>query len=262
MVIGIDMGISRNKIVAADGTKIVSSFVLPKSEHIELSLSENFNLSEIEKIVLTGIMSEKIKHDMCNIPTTRISEFLCNARGALFLAKRERALVMSIGTGTSIIKADGDDIAHMGGTGVGGGTITGLGKRMLGISDFSALSKLSAAGNLRHIDLTIGDVTTDIITTLQPDLTASNFANINSDAFPADCALGIFNLVYQTVGMMAVFASRTSGIKDVILIGGGADTPQAALLLKDFKHFDIKFICVPNAVFATALGACLLFEKF
>jgi type II pantothenate kinase len=40
-------------------------------------------------------------------------------------------IVVSMGTGTSLVKCDGKEIKHIGGIGIGGGTLAGLSRIML-----------------------------------------------------------------------------------------------------------------------------------
>ena len=99
-------------------------------------------------------------------------------------------------------------IEHLGGTGIGGGTLVGLSNAVLNVRDIKNLVKLAQKGDLRRVDLAIGDITTNAVSNLPFDATASNFGKLSELATPEDIALGLLNLVYQTVGMLAASASR------------------------------------------------------
>lgn len=64
-----------------------------------------------------------------------------------------------MGTGTALVHAKGGRIEYLGGTGVGGGTLIGLAKKMLGVQNVEIISALASEGDLEHIDLRIGDIT-------------------------------------------------------------------------------------------------------
>jgi len=62
--------------------------------------------------------------------------------------------------------------------------------------------------------------------------------------------------VFETVGMLAVFALKSESIKTVILTGTLATFPQAKTVFEKFKALTgIDYIIPQNAVFSTALGA-------
>jgi type II pantothenate kinase len=161
-----------------------------------------------------------------------------------------------MGTGTAFVKASGDEIARIGGSGVGGGTILGLASQILDKNDIDAVLALASDGNLQNIDLMVKDIIYDEIPSLPADLTAANFGNIKSTASQSDIALGIINMVFEVIGMLAVFALRNESVNDVVLTGTLATFPQAYGVFEKFKKMTgLNFIIPPNAIFATALGA-------
>jgi len=136
--------------------------------------------------------------------------------------------------------------------------LLGLSSKMLNIRHFDDLIEMAKDGNLANIDLHIGDITKDIMETLPPDLTASNFGRISDLATKADTALGIINLVFQTIGMLAVFATRIHNTRDVVLTGNLTSVPQAhAIFDRLHQLYNVDFHIPKNAEFATAAGAAL-----
>ena len=71
----------------------------------------------------------------------------------------------------------------------------------------------------------IGDITTQEIPNLPKDITSSNFGKMNKEASSCDILLGISNLVFETVGVMAAFLCKNDNVKDIIIIGGMAKHP-------------------------------------
>ena len=82
--------------------------------------ANKFSLSDVERILVTGVGSSYLSGDIYGIPTQRIEEFSAIARGGLALAGLDEAVVVSMGTGTAFIHAHGKDYSHIGGSGVGG----------------------------------------------------------------------------------------------------------------------------------------------
>jgi type II pantothenate kinase len=75
-------------------------------------------------------------------------------------------------------------------------------------------------------------------------------------------ALGIINLVFQTIGMLAVFNTRIDNIKDVILTGNLTNVPQSEHIFNQLsKLYDVNFQTPQNAEYATAVGAAICFRQ-
>jgi ribose/xylose/arabinose/galactoside ABC-type transport system permease subunit len=113
-----------------------------------------------------------------------------------------------------------------------------------------------------NIDLSIGDITQDILTGLPPDITASNFGKISDLASKSDTALGIINLVFQTIGMLSIFAARIHKINDIILTGNLVNVPKSHEIFKILSQLHgVNFHIPDKAEFATAAGAAICFTK-
>ena len=265
-IIGIDIGGTTTKIVGYDGVKIFSPMLVRATDPIASVygafgkfLSENsMTISDIDRVMVTGVGSSYIKGMLYGVPTDKVDEFMATGLGGLFLSGLPRAIVVSMGTGTALVIADKHDVKHIGGTGVGGGTLLGLSNKMLNIRDFDDLIETARNGDLGNVDLVIGDITRGEVKGLPPETTASNFGKISDLASREDIALGIINLVFQTIGMMAVFATRFNNTKDVVLTGNLINVPQAARIFGGLeKIFDVKFHMPRYAEYATATGAAI-----
>ena len=82
----------------------------------------------------TGAGSRALDDKLFGRPVVKVNEFTAIGVGGTSLAGKERALVVSLGTGTAIVSVNQAEIRHVSGTGVGGGTLLGLAKHMLGVS--------------------------------------------------------------------------------------------------------------------------------
>ena len=269
VTIGIDIGGSTTKIVgfSSDTTRtLIEPLSVRATDPITSVygafgkfLTENgLELSDIERVAVTGVGSKYITKPLYGLPCENVPEFRCIGLGGLYLSGLERSIVVSMGTGTAIVHAKkGADIEYLGGTGVGGGTLVGLSERILGVSNVEHISSLASDGNLDNIDLRIKDITPGSYD-LPMDMTAANFGKVSDLATKEDFALGLMNMIYETVGMMAVFNSRMHGVKDVVLTGNLTQTPQAVTAFQTLSDmFDIHFIIPERAQYSTVIGAAL-----
>lgn len=148
---------------------------------------------------------------------------------------------------------------YLGGTGVGGGTLVGLSKKMLNMDNVNHVAELARGGDLDKVDLKIKDITkSDIVPGFGDIMTASNFGSVSDLATKADIALGIINMVFETIGMMSIFAARNFGIRDIVLTGNLSGVEQAPQVFGTLnKMFDMNFIIPENSAFGTVIGAAL-----
>jgi len=269
-IIGIDIGGSTTKIIGFDKDGMFSPVLVKATDPIasvygafgKFLSTNKLNIDNIKQVMVTGAGSSFVTEKLYGIPTGKVDEFRAIGMGGLYLSKLRKAIVVSMGTGTAYVRAEDTDVKHIGGSGVGGGTLLGLSSKMLNVRNFDDLIESAGGGNLANIDLSIGDITIDVLEGLPPDTTASNFGKISDLASKADIALGIINLVFQTIGMLAVFATKIDSTKDVVLTGNLANVPQSHDIFKRLgKLFDINFHMPENAEFATATGAAIIFSK-
>ncbi len=269
IIVGIDVGGSTTKIVGFDGEKLLCPELVKANDPIasvyggfgKLTNNNNISLQNIEKIMVTGVGSSFLGENIYGIPTFHVNEFLANGRGGLYLSGIDEAIVVSMGTGTAYVysNAKTKEYLHLGGTGVGGGTLVGLAGKLIGIHSVQNVANLALDGDLSKIDLRISDITeNDISPTLSNNATASNFGKVSDLASREDIALGLLNMVFETIAMMAIFTARTKGIKDIVLIGNLAILPQAKEIFDKLqKMFDVNIIIPENAAYGTVIGAAL-----
>lgn len=269
-VIGIDVGGSTTKIIAVKDSEIMKPMQVkandPKTSvygAFGRYINENgLDLSDINRIMITGVGSSFVTENIYGIKTEHISEFDAIGKGGLYLSGLESAIIVSMGTGTSFIKADKEKIVRLGGTGVGGGTLLGLSSKFIHVSHFNTIVKLAEEGNLANIDLTVGDISQHQVTTMPDFTTASNFGKISDYANKNDIAKGLINMVLQTIGIMAVFACRIDNTSDAVLCGNLTAVPDAQECFDAIKELHgINFIIPKYAEYATALGAALSSDR-
>ena len=272
VVIGIDIGGSTTKIVGfaekEGGRRLLAPFLVSAADPVTSMygafgrfLSENdLALTDVERVMMTGVGSSFYSKQIYGLPSVDVQEFHATGTGALYLSGLSQVMSVSMGTGTAMVFAErGQRMQYLGGTGVGGGTLLGLAKTMLGIESVEHLDLLAQEGDLSRVDLRIGDFAkTAPIESMSADLTAANFGKVSDLATKADLAIGLFNMVYETIGMMAIFAARGRGVRDIVLTGNLAVTRYASILFPRLSElFDVNFIIPERAQFATVIGTAL-----
>ena len=266
IVIGIDVGISTTKIVGIKNNKVSAPIRITAADPItslygafgKYLHDNDIDLSDVEHVMLTGVGAAYIDQPIYGLPTSKSQEFIADGLGARFESKLDHTIVVSMGTGTSFVKCDGDEMKHIGGIGVGGGTLAGLARIMLNTSDIAQVATLAKQGNIRNIDLTIGDISPQPLPGLPMDTTASNFARAQSDASKEDIAAGIIKMVLQSIGSAAWLASLGSDIRDFVLIGNLSLLPQCKEVFPALeKLYDIRFHIPKYSQYCTAIGAAL-----
>ena len=275
-IIGIDVGGSTTKIVGFRDAENMTAETLINPIFVRATdpltslygafgkfTDENMlSLSDIEHVMVTGVGSTFIEKPIYSLPCTHVSEFEAVGLGGLYLSGLDSAIVESLGTGTALVYAEkGKQPQYLGGTGVGGGTLLGLSRKMFGIDKIEEIDELAQNGNIENVDLFVGNMTKKDIGGMSLKLTASNFGNISGFATNADIALGLFNMVYETVAMMAIFAARAHNATDIVLTGNLTTASPAQRIFASLSmYFDLNFVIPKHSQFGTVIGAALSYK--
>lgn len=277
-VIGIDVGGSTTKIVGFRTENNQRTLIEPQFVRAtdaitsvygafgKFTMENGLSLSDIDCVLMTGVGSSFMEKPIYSLNCRKVSEFQCVGLGGLYLSGLEDAIVVSMGTGTALIHATKKDgvanAEYLGGTGVGGGTLIGLSRQMLGVDTVEHLEQLAENGDLANVDLRIGDISGDESFQINKEITASNFGKLSDIANKHDIARGISNMVAETIAMLAVFAARSFGIKDVVLTGNLTTLPSITHVFEGLEeNFGVRFLIPEYAQFATVIGAALCDEQ-
>jgi len=264
--IGIDVGISTTKIVGIREGKVIKPLRIKATDPVtslygafgKYLYDNRIDLSEVERVMLTGVGAHYIDKPVYDLPTAKADEFLADGLGAQFESKLQRMIVVSMGTGTSLVLCDGNEIRHIGGIGIGGGTLSGLSRLLLQTDNINEIIALANKGDISRINLQIKDISTSPLPGLPMDATASLFANAQANASREDIALGLIGLVLQSIGSVTILSSLNSDIRDFVLIGNLSLLPQCEFLFPVMeKIYDVRFIIPKNSEYCTAIGAAL-----
>ncbi len=266
MILGIDIGGSTTKIVGFQDKKLIAPLNVSASDPVTSASgalgkfldTNSIDLSQIDNIRITGVGASFIKSSLLGFKVEKVEEFLAAGHGGLYLSGLSKAIVVSMGTGTAYVKAHGKCVNHLGGTGVGGGTLTGLAKAILNVNDFNSIIELAKKGDISKVDLSVGDISDVDIGNLPTNITASNFGKMLDGASKNDIAAGIINMVFQTIGMLAIFAARAKKDKDIIITGNLVKVPQSKKTFDELsKLFNVNFHLPKHAQYSTAIGAAI-----
>lgn len=267
MIIGIDIGCTTTKAVAVKDGRVVKTIKTKAFDAVtsatgalgKLMIESGLSMSAINRIIITGAGAFKIENDLFGIKTDKVDEITAIGKGGLFLSGKDKLIISNIGTGTSVIEAGKEGISHIGGTGMGGGTITGLSKELIKATSFDTILRLADKGDLHQVDLLIEDISDSEISFLNKKATASNFGKMLDTASREDIALGIINMVYQVIGMISVFAARSRNLESVLITGNGSNNPIGKKILEEISGmYSIKFEFPLLAEYTTAIGAALI----
>ena len=273
-VIGIDVGGSTTKIVGfqTDGEtrRLIEPLFVRATDAItsvygafgKFTMQNGLALSQIDRVLMTGVGSSFMDQPIYGLDCRKVSEFQCVGLGGLYLSGLEEAIVVSMGTGTALIhatkKGGRAETEYLGGTGVGGGTLLGLSRQMLGVDTIDHLEQLAETGDIHNVNLLIGDISGDDNFQIGAEITASNFGKLSDIANKHDIALGISNMVAETIAMLAVFAARNFKVKDVVLTGNLTALPSITKVFEGLEDtFGIRFLIPEQSQFATVIGAAL-----
>ena len=272
MDISIDFGITVTDIIKRDNDVLLHKMTLSKEEP-SLSLLKHlftdidFN-SGVNLLAVTGGKHLNLGDEIESTKIVHVNEIDAVGEGAMNLSGlsgKDPIIIVSAGSGTACILAQDGNFIHCSGTGVGGGTVLGLSKLLLGTTDPVEIAELAKAGNESGVDLILEDVVSGPIGELPSDTTAVNFgkiSKIDSEISKQDIAAGIVNLVGQTAARVATSVATTFNAREIVVVGRSPSfnglknsLEQAASIMGFSPHFP------KNGEYASALGALLVAEK-
>ena len=277
LAVAIDFGISNTDVVVRRGADLFTWSQRYHSDPDEASVrallaNGGVALDDLPTLAVTGGRHRVLPDDLGHTQVVKISEVQAIGRGGqalLGLTGAARAiplLVASCGSGTALIKAQGDSYAHVSGTAVGGGTMLGLARLLLDTLDPLVIEQLAATGDRNGADLSLADVITGPIGSLPADATAVNFGRLGRASFTEqvsreDMAAALVNLIAQTIALISINAARAQACERVVLIGHMLDMAtfrHIVGLVGQYYAAELQLVDRPG--YATAIGALTLAE--
>ena len=219
-------------------------------------------------LAVTGGRHLELGDKIDNTTIIHVNEIEAIGEGSMSLAginNNESTIIVSAGSGTACIHSHQGIFTHCSGTGVGGGTVLGLSKLLLGTSDPNEIAALAEKGNESFVDLILEDVVSGPIGQLPSTTTAVNFGKISKvdeEYSKEDIAAGIINLVGQTAARIATSVAMMFQASQIVVVGRAPSfnglkrsLEDAASITGFTPHFPEK------GEYASALGALLVAEK-
>jgi type II pantothenate kinase len=244
--------------IIGKGRSIATDFALFIYEIIK---KYNIDIKNIEKILATGTGSSYLEDRFEEIEIVKIDEFNAIAYGGLILSKLDKGNIVSIGTGTTIVYSDLEKVERIGGTGLGGGTLVGLGSAILSnlesdnkeITNFKTLIDMAKKGDKSHVDLMIGDISKNNIGNMTSNITAANFAALQKKANKNDYIAAALNMILENI--MLIIKSINNKQPSVFIGTMVVDDYVKNCIKKIAEYTKNEVIFVDDAEYAIVIGA-------
>jgi type II pantothenate kinase len=194
----------------------------------------------------------------------KVDEILALGLGGLALSGLERGLVVSAGTGAAMVAAEDGEAEHVTGSAVGGGTLLGLSKIILGTDDVEEIDRLALAGDASVVDIMLSEAVGGEVGKLPATANAVNLGKLDREnGFSREnLAAGLVRLVAQVIAVIAINAANAVGMEDIILVGHLMDLEsirKEVALVGEF--YDRYFIVPENPGFGTVMGVLEVLKR-
>lgn len=178
----------------------------------------------------------------------------------------ERHLLVSLGTGTSVLLVDGLSVSRVGGTALGGGTLVGLAAGLLGTGEFETIVALARRGSRREVDLLVSDIYRAGGIPLAGDLTAANFGKLaprlraGEPVAPEHLAHALMGLLGENVALVCAGLAAAAQVRRIVFGGSTlrGNDPLLEILGGITRALGREPVFLRQGEFAGALGALLL----
>ncbi len=242
-------GISRQMIVNLRGT--------PVDQIAQAFAAVAGQLTEQTVIGVTGGQYRALPDAVDGYRLIKVDEIAALGLGGLALSGRGSGLVVSAGTGTAMVAAHGQKVEHVTGSAVGGGTLIGLSKLLLGATDASIIDRLAMTGDAAKVDVMLNEAVGGEVGRLPANANAVNLGKLahQIEYSQADLAAGLVRLVAQVVAVIAINAAGAANLDHVIMAGHMMDMGSFCReinLVGEFYQF--AFILPEEPGSATAMG--------
>jgi pantothenate kinase len=246
---GIDAGLTLTKTARAAGDDIELSVQLTRTDRLGVPARA------------TGVTGARVSAALDGVP--HVPEIEAAARGAEALLRCGGRgdgpfLLALIGTGTAFAAVREDHVSHLGGAALGGGSFTGIARRLDPALDYPRMLALAEAGDRRRVDTMISDAYPEGIGRIGPDLTAAHMAKEGGSI--EDVLAALINLHGESIAQIAGSRARIAQLSRVALAGGFVhNNPWLITSLTGMlTMFGVAVDVVPSPGFAGAIGAALV----
>lgn len=237
--------------------KMLANPHLDAEGQLRLAIQKAGTLENGTLIGVTGGRYRDLPDRLDGFVIQKVDEMLAVGLGGLALAGRERGLVVSAGTGTAMVAARGPEVHHVTGSAVGGGTLLGLSKLLLGTDNPSEIDRLALTGDAAAVDIMLREAVGGQVGRLPEEANAVNLGKLDRGEVVTreNLAAGLVRLVAQVIAVIAINAANAERLDAIILIGHLMDleTIRREIALVG-TFYDKAFIVPENPGFGTVTG--------
>ncbi|WP_249870414.1 type II pantothenate kinase [Oceanobacillus saliphilus] len=262
--IGIDAGGTLTKIAyEEDGRLHVKTYGNQEMEKLMQWLN---NITPNAVLHITGGKSRQLA-TIANHKQRQADEFQAIVEGTRYLLGEESHLsinnyiLVSIGTGTSIFHVTQSHFERVTGSGIGGGTLIGLGSLITGKKEFKELVTAAANGNHENSDLLVKDIYAPEKPPLFGELTAANFgkAHLHDLATSDDHMAALMQLIAESTILLATQAAAMKNAQKIVFVGSTLNGNQPLKdVLSSFQNIMLyEPVFLDKGAYAGAIGALI-----
>jgi len=260
--LAVDIGMTNIDLILETGANQVRRMIGNQHQSAVDQLRQGLNAvaDQLTPGMLVGVTGGRYR-DLPDVldgfPINQVDEMQALGRGGLALSQRTSGLVVSAGTGTAMVAAGPEGVEHVTGSGVGGGTLLGLSKLILGTKDVHAIDRLALVGDASAVDIMLTEAVGGKVGRLPENANAVNLGKVDrdDDFSRENLAAGLVRLVAQVIAVIAINASNAVNLSEIILVGHLMDLQsirKEVRLVGEFYKRD--FIIPEQPGFGTALG--------
>jgi type II pantothenate kinase len=255
---GIDAGLTLTKVVRASGGTIEAFAFKTAAEPAR-------DIAERDPGRPLGVTGARAPAYAALPGAVESQEIAAAARGARALlscpgASDEANFVLALlGTGTAFAAVRGDNVQHLGGTPLGGGSFAGIARRIDPVLTYETMIAGAARGDRRRADVMVSDAYPDGIGRIGGEMTAAHLAK-RGDETPDDVLAALLNLHGENIAQIAASRAIIAQIPRLVLAGGFAHENAALVtsITAMAALFGVAVDLAPYAGFAGAIGAAIL----
>jgi len=227
-----------------------------------------------------SIKSDAVKEKPSN-KKTKVDEWWWSRkvqRDAISYSKSYPYLLVTIGTGVSILRVDGPrKHERISGSTIGGGTYWGLIRLLTDVEDFEAAMRLAERGDPAKVDMMVGDIYGENSDALEKlglpsDVVASSFGKLVSKEDPAagveqeDLARALLLMITNNIGQVSYLNAKLHNTRRIYFVGnflrGNALSQRRLSYAIDYwSKGDMEALFLEHEGYFGALGAFLMSQK-
>jgi type II pantothenate kinase len=267
--IAIDIGMTNIDLVVEGAHGVTMQMLVNRYEKAEDQVREALgalgdDLTEGMTLGVTGGRYRDLPAELDGFRIQKVDEMQAMGLGGLALAEADAGLVVSAGTGTAMVAARGEAVSHVTGSAVGGGTLLGLSKLILGKADVHEVDRLAMAGDASKVDVMLYEAVGGEIGRLPGDANAVNLGKLvrDVDFTREDIAAGLVRLVAQVIAVIAINAADAENLDEIVMIGHLMDLESIQREVRLVGRFYDRDFTVPNNPgFGTAIGVLEVLKR-